>query len=180
LKKAIGDPEGLAELMVFYGEQAAGFCSDILSDDEGYYNALVCMFEQALKTVNALSVERRDELLTRLDSVRVISRNIGYGVEDDYGFPHVADRARAKAIEVEVTCSDPAQHRNRVETRSADIKGLRLPTWQEVVSREYEPWERDHIVIDTTSRSVAESVRDLRKRLPEQSRNSLFAFFLLA
>ena len=80
----------------------------------------------------------------------------------------VADRARAKAIEVEVTCSDPAQHRNRVETRSADIKGLRLPTWREVVSREYEPWERDHIVIDTASRSVAEGVRDLRKRLPEQ------------
>ena len=41
------------------------------------------MFEQALKIVNALSVERRDELLARLDSVRVISRNIGYGVEDD-------------------------------------------------------------------------------------------------
>jgi predicted kinase len=80
----------------------------------------------------------------------------------------VADRARAKAIEVEVTCSDPAQHRNGVETRSADIKGLRLPTWQEVVSREYEPWERDHIVIDTASRSVAESVSDLRERLPEQ------------
>ena len=80
----------------------------------------------------------------------------------------VADRVRAKAIEIEVTCSDPAQHRNRVETRSADIKGLRLPTWPEVVSREYEPWERDHIVIDTMSRSVAESVRDLRERLPEQ------------
>ena len=80
----------------------------------------------------------------------------------------VADRARAKAIEVEVTCSDPAQHRNRVETRRTDIKGLRLPTWQEVVLREYEPWERDHIVIDTASRSVAESVRDLRERLPEQ------------
>ena len=82
-KKAVGDPEGLAELMVFYCEQAAGFCSDILSDDEGYFNALVRMFEQALKIVKALSVERRDELVTRLDSVRVISRNIGYGVEDD-------------------------------------------------------------------------------------------------
>ena len=82
-KKAVGDPQGLAELMVFYCEQAAGFCSDILSDDEGYFNALVRMFEQALKIVNALSVERRDDLLTRLDRVRVISRNIGYGVEDD-------------------------------------------------------------------------------------------------
>jgi predicted kinase len=80
----------------------------------------------------------------------------------------VADRARAKAIEVEVTCSDPAQHRNRVETRSADIKGLRLPTWQEVVSREYEPWERDHIVIDTTSVSVAENVNEPLKALTKE------------
>ncbi len=82
-KKAVGDPEGLAELMVFYCEQAAGFCSDIASDDEGYFNALVRMFEQALTIVNALSVEHRDKLLARLDGVRVISRNIGYGVEDD-------------------------------------------------------------------------------------------------
>ena len=79
----------------------------------------------------------------------------------------VADQARAKAFEVEVTCSDPARHRNRVETRSADIKGLRLPTWQEVVSREYEPWERDHIVINTTSRSVAENVNELLKVLAQ-------------
>ena len=85
-KRAVGDPEGLAELMVFYCERSAGFSSDIASDDEGYFNALVRMFEQALKVVNALSVERRDELLTRLDSVRVISRNIGYGVEHDMDF----------------------------------------------------------------------------------------------
>ena len=73
--------------------------------------------------------------------------------------------ARAKAIEVEVTCSDPAQHRNRVETRSADIKGLRLPTWQEVVSREYEPWERKHIVIDTAHRYVSDNVNELLRLL---------------
>ena len=82
-KKAVGDPEGLAELMVFYCEQAAGFCSDIASDDEAYFNALVRMFEQALKIINALSVERRDNFLTRLDKVRAISHKIGYGVGDD-------------------------------------------------------------------------------------------------
>jgi hypothetical protein len=31
-KRAVGDPEGVAELMVFYCEQAAGFCSDICTD----------------------------------------------------------------------------------------------------------------------------------------------------
>ena len=85
-KKAVGDPEGLAELMVFYCERSAGFSSDIASDDEGYFNALVRMFEQSLKTVNALSVERRDDFLTRLDGVRVTSHRIGFGVEDDMDF----------------------------------------------------------------------------------------------
>ena len=28
-KKAVGDPDGLAELMVFYRELAAAFCSDL-------------------------------------------------------------------------------------------------------------------------------------------------------
>ena len=77
----------------------------------------------------------------------------------------VADRARAKAIEVEVTCPHSAQHRSRVETRSADIKGLRLPTWQEIVSREYERWERKHIVIDTAHRYVSDNVNELLRLL---------------
>jgi predicted kinase len=75
----------------------------------------------------------------------------------------VAHRAQVRAAEVEVICSDPQQHRQRVETRSADISGLRLPTWEEVISREYEPWGRKHIVIDTTGRSVAESVEEIRE-----------------
>jgi predicted kinase len=77
----------------------------------------------------------------------------------------VASRAETPAIEVEIICSDPQQHRERVETRIADIEGLRLPTWKEVVAREYEPWEREHIVIDTAGRSVSESVTELRSAL---------------
>jgi hypothetical protein len=85
-KKAVGDPEGLAELMVFYCERAAGFCSDIYTDDEGYFNALGRMFEQALKSANALSPDRRDDLVSRLDRVRTISHKFGYGVGDDMDF----------------------------------------------------------------------------------------------
>src|SRR6266567_4361864 len=46
-RKAVGNPEGLAELMVFYCEQPAGFSADIAHDDDGYFDALVRMFEQA-------------------------------------------------------------------------------------------------------------------------------------
>jgi hypothetical protein len=85
-KKAVGDPEGLAELMVFYCERAAGFCSDVCNDDEGYFDALVRMFEQALKMANALSGGCRDDFLARLDRVRAISHEFGYGVGDEMDF----------------------------------------------------------------------------------------------
>ena len=85
-KKAVGDPEGVAELMIFFCERAAGFCSDIYSDDEGYFDALVRMFEQALKFANALSTDRRDDLVSRLERVRTISHDFGYGVGDDMDF----------------------------------------------------------------------------------------------
>ena len=45
------DVSGLAELMVFYCERAAGFCSDVGYQDLGYFDALVRMFEKALKAI---------------------------------------------------------------------------------------------------------------------------------
>ena len=50
-KKAIGDSVGLAELMVFYCERAAGFCCDVGYPDDSYFNALVRMFEQVLEII---------------------------------------------------------------------------------------------------------------------------------
>ena len=82
-RKAVGEPVGLAELMVFYCERAVGFCSDIGYQDEGYFDALVRMFEQALRLTNQLPASDRNALIVRLDRVRVISHNFGYGVGDD-------------------------------------------------------------------------------------------------
>jgi hypothetical protein len=82
-KKAVGDSVGLADLMVFYCECAAGFCSDIGYQDDSYFNALVRMFEQALQTIAPLSASDRNPLIVRLDKVRTISHNFGYGVGDD-------------------------------------------------------------------------------------------------
>ncbi len=82
-KKAIGQPEGLAELMVFYCERAAGFSNDVGLQDEGYFDALVRMFGQALKTIDGLPQDCKPALMARLDAVRHISHNFGYGVGDD-------------------------------------------------------------------------------------------------
>ena len=71
----------------------------------------------------------------------------------------VADRAGVRAIDVEIVCSDAGEHRRRVESRVPDIAGHRVPTWPEVVARDYRPWEGDRLVIDTARSDVAECVR---------------------
>lgn len=82
-KKASGSANGLAELKVFYCERAAGFSCDVGLADEGYFGALVRMFEQALKTIATLPGDQRPALWARLDAVRQQSHEIGYGVGDN-------------------------------------------------------------------------------------------------
>ena len=53
--------------MVFYCECAAGFCNDVGYQDDSYFDALVRMFEQALKIIAQLSASDRDPLIARLD-----------------------------------------------------------------------------------------------------------------
>src|SRR6478735_7302414 len=73
-----------------------------------------------------------------------------------------ANRAQVVAVEVEIECSDPAEHRRRVEERFGDLPGLPALTWQDVLDREYQPWQRDHLVIETTGRTVEQCVSLLR------------------
>jgi len=82
-KKAGARPDGLAELMVFYCERGSGFSNDIGLQDEGYFGALVRMFEQALKAIADLPDSQRPALWSRLEEVRRISQSVGYGVGED-------------------------------------------------------------------------------------------------
>lgn len=96
-RKAAGQPQELAELMVFYCERAAGFGNDIGLQDEGYFAALERMFSQALGMMATLSVEQHTALLQRLDEVRRVSQNFGYGVGDeldDLLFQHTGIKPR--------------------------------------------------------------------------------------
>ena len=66
---------------------------------------------------------------------------------------------------LEVICSDIEEHRNRVENRVTDVDGLILPSWQEVVDREYDQWETERVQVDTASKKPEESVIDLLGKL---------------
>ncbi|GAJ92928.1 AAA family ATPase [Agrobacterium sp. SHOUNA12C] len=77
----------------------------------------------------------------------------------------VAKRAGAQAVEVEVVCSDRAEHRRRAETRMTDIEGLVKPTWDKTVNRHYEDWGTRPIVVDTAHKAVDDLIAELLVRL---------------
>jgi predicted kinase len=65
------------------------------------------------------------------------------------GWRDLAQQYQASLVEIETVCSDLAEHRRRVESRITDIEGLVQPSWDDVVRRSYEAWDRDHVVVDT-------------------------------
>jgi predicted kinase len=71
----------------------------------------------------------------------------------------VGYRAGVRTVDVEIVCSDLAEHQRRVESRSSDIAGHSVPTWREVLERDYHPWHSDRLVVDTAHVDVSESVR---------------------
>jgi hypothetical protein len=68
-------------------------------------------------------------------------------------------------------CGGLAEHRRRVEVRLPDIKDHVLPTWEEVASGHYEPWDRERLVLDTAISSLDHLVdRTEARRLPKINR----------
>src|SRR5260370_25207678 len=65
-KKAIGRPDGMVELSIFYCEEAFGFLESCSIEDESYFVALVRMYERALEFVFMLPPTERANNLQRL------------------------------------------------------------------------------------------------------------------
>lgn len=85
----------------------------------------------------------------------------------------VGTAARASVFEVEIGCRDLVEHRSRVETRKADIDGSTLPTWQDVLDRQWDPWETAQVRIDTAMTSAAEAADRIVRLVDADYQNSL-------
>jgi predicted kinase len=77
----------------------------------------------------------------------------------------VAAANDARCVNIEITCSDVAAHRGRVESRRTTTGGLLLPSWDDVCKREYEPWQRDRVVVDTSEETVDDGFEKLLSRV---------------
>ena len=77
--------------------------------------------------------------------------------------------AGAPIVEIEIVCSDTAEHRNRVETRSIDVPGLQRPDWASVQRHDYEQWNEPRLVLDTAGRSIGDAIAELRSMFRRSS-----------
>ncbi|GAA4739909.1 AAA family ATPase [Modestobacter marinus] len=59
---------------------------------------------------------------------------------------------------VRLICTDRAEHRRRVEGRSADLPGHVVPTWEQVRARRVDQWHERHTVVDTATGDPAAAV----------------------
>ncbi len=64
-------------------------------------------------------------------------------------------------INIEVICSDRAEHRRRAKSRQPDIPGFALPAWEEIEARIYEVWDKEIIRIDTAGKTPDACVKEL-------------------
>src|ERR1700690_225588 len=77
-KKAIGRPDGLAELSIFYCEEAVGFLESCSMEDESYFAALIRMYGRSIEFVSRLPPAERTTYLERLDKLRARGRKVGW------------------------------------------------------------------------------------------------------
>jgi predicted kinase len=83
-----------------------------------------------------------------------------------------AEAAGAVLVEVAV-CSDEDEHRRCAETRSSDVDGLVKPAWTAIVDREYGPWLRRPLVVDSATTSLDRAAQRIASRMAsaEQGRS---------
>jgi len=100
-----------------------------------------------------------------LNGLPVIADCVNPVRESREGWRATAAQVRSRIVEIEVVCSDAAEHRRRVETREPDIEGLVLPTWRQVEETDYAPWEEPHLVLDTVSLTPDEAIAVIEEHM---------------
>ena len=153
-------------LFIFAGLPGSGktVLSQHLARQIGAVHLRIDTIEQALRELCGFNVEGEGYRL----SYRIAADNLQLGMDvvaDSCNpleltrreWEQVANENAAQYVNIEVVCSDPVEHRRRVESRGSDIPGLRLPAWHEVETREYHEWTTDRIIIETAALTVEES-----------------------
>lgn len=142
--------------------------SQMLAARVGAAHLRIDTIEQALRELCSINVEGEGYRLAYRVARDILRSNLSV-VTDSCNpvevtrreWEQVALDGGAESVNIEAVCSDTGEHRLRVEQRSTAVPGLRLPTWRDVETREYQEWTRGRIVLDSAGRSATESLETL-------------------
>ncbi|HEY9827795.1 MAG TPA: AAA family ATPase [Stenomitos sp.] len=164
----------MATLFIFAGLPGTGktTLSQKLAQSIYATHLRIDTIEQSLRDLCGLKVEGEGYRL----AYRIAADNLrlGLNVVADSCNPleltrgeweQVAQDCRCEFINIEILCSNIREHRYRIESRSSTIRGLKLPTWQDVEEHEYHNWSKDRIIIDTAGRSELDCFDELMLKL---------------
>jgi len=83
-RKAVGDPTGVVELLVFYVEQGTAFTLDVGDVDGAFYDSLISAFREALAEIaKAPDAALGAAFLPRLTAIVESARGMGWGYFDE-------------------------------------------------------------------------------------------------
>ncbi len=80
------------------------------------------------------------------------------------GWRGSATEAGVVFLEIEVICSDRAQHRQRAETRPSDISGHVHPRWEEIETLAYESWP-EAMTLDTSTMAARDAAEVIARKI---------------
>jgi hypothetical protein len=81
--KATKDNGGAADLMIYYVERGNKFTLDYGDINEAFYDALIEMYEKAVKAVRKLPKNKQETFRKRLEKIMKSADGIGWGYYDD-------------------------------------------------------------------------------------------------
>lgn len=81
-RKAIGDPHGLAELMLFYVECGVSFTLEFGDIDEPFYDSVVRVFSDGMRMLDRCDQDVIDKLLPRFAGAVHSTAEMGWGFYD--------------------------------------------------------------------------------------------------
>ena len=73
----------MAELSIFFCEEAFSFLESCSMEDGSYFVALIRMYDRSVNFVLNLPPGERRTYVERLDKLRSRGRHVGWGVEDE-------------------------------------------------------------------------------------------------
>lgn len=147
LSKYLAEKINAVYLRIDSIEQAMKNHGIIDIDDQGYQVA----FELALENLKL--------------NMHVISDSTNPVNVSRESWRKVAKKANVPFIEIEVFCSSSKEYKERIASRETDIEHLKLPSWKDVTSREYDDWITGRKQIDTSNKTIEESKLELLKIL---------------